>query len=67
MQIRLEFGIGYRWRKNESNLLLAQRSSSPNGDELTAQAQPDASAAETADPAPEKDTKTHGNRRRIGR
>src|ERR1700722_3032376 len=36
----LEFGIGYQWRKNESNLLLAQRSSSLNGNELTAQAQP---------------------------
>jgi hypothetical protein len=36
----LEFGIGYRWRKNESNFLLAQRGSSLTGDELTAQAQP---------------------------
>ena len=50
----LEFGIGYRWRKNESNLLLAQRGSSLSGDELTAQAQPDASAAETAAPSPKK-------------
>ena len=45
----LEFGIGYRWRNNESNLLLAQK-----GDELTAQAQPDASAAEAAPPSPKK-------------
>jgi hypothetical protein len=50
----LEFGIGYRWRKNESNFLLAQRGSSLPGDELTAQAQPDASAAETATPSPKK-------------
>src|SRR5208282_3818574 len=32
----LDFGIGYRWRKNESNLLLAQRGSSLSDDELTA-------------------------------
>ena len=53
----LEFGIGYQWCKNESNLLLAQRSSSLNGNELTAQAQPDASAAETAAPSPKKTRK----------
>jgi hypothetical protein len=53
----LEFGIGYRWRKNESNFLLAQRGSSPTGDELTVQAQPDASAAETATPPPKKTRK----------
>ncbi len=28
----IEFGIGYRWRKNESNLLLAQKGSSPGSD-----------------------------------
>ena len=50
----LQFGIGYQWRKNESNLLLAQRGSSLSGDELTAQAQPDASAAEAAPPSPKK-------------
>jgi hypothetical protein len=50
----LEFGIGYRWRKNESNFLLAQRSSSLTGDELTAQAQPAASAPEIATPSPKK-------------
>jgi hypothetical protein len=50
----IAFGIGYRWRKNESNFLLAQRGSSLTGDELTAQAQPDASAAETATPSQKK-------------
>ncbi len=50
----LQFGIGYQWRKNESNLLLAHRGSSLSGDELTAQAQPDASAAEAAPPSPKK-------------
>jgi hypothetical protein len=44
----LDFGIGYQWRNNESNLLLAQRSSLLNGNELTAQAQPDASAVAIA-------------------
>jgi hypothetical protein len=44
----LEFGIGYQWRKNESNLLLAQRSSSLDGDEMTVQAQPDVSAETNA-------------------
>src|SRR4029077_7510990 len=28
----IEFGIGYRWRKNESNLLLAQMQSPPNAE-----------------------------------
>jgi hypothetical protein len=50
----LEFGIGYRWHKNESNFLLAQRSSSLTGDELTAQAQPAASPSEIATPSPKK-------------
>ena len=53
----IAFGIGYRWRKNESNFLLAQRGSSLTGDELTAQAQPDASAAETATPSQKKTRK----------
>jgi hypothetical protein len=29
----IEFGIGYRWRKNESNLILAEKGSSPTSDE----------------------------------
>ena len=29
----IEFGIGYRWRKNESNLLLAEKVPSPTSDE----------------------------------
>jgi hypothetical protein len=53
----LEFGIGYRWRKNESNLLLAQNGSPPNSDELTAQAQPDANAPVTTTPSPKKTRK----------
>jgi len=63
----LEFGIGYRWRKNESNLLLAQRGSWLSGDELTAQAQPDAGAPETAAPSPKKTRKRveSGGRRSL--
>jgi len=50
----LEFGIGYRWRKNESNLLLAQSGSQLNNEEVTAQAQPDANAAVTTAPSAKK-------------
>jgi hypothetical protein len=53
----LEFGIGYRWRTNESNLLVAQNGSPPNSDELTAQVQPDTSTAEPAAPPPKKTRK----------
>jgi hypothetical protein len=54
--IPLEFGIGYRWRKNESNLLLAQNGSPPNSYELTAQIQPDTNTAPPAAP-PRKQTR----------
>jgi hypothetical protein len=30
--IPIDFGVGYRWRRNESNLLLAQKSGVPTGD-----------------------------------
>jgi hypothetical protein len=53
----LEFGIGYRWRKNESNLLVAQSGSQLNGDELTAQTQPDVNAPVTTAPSPKKTRK----------
>jgi hypothetical protein len=53
----LEFGIGYRWRKNESNLLLAQSGSPPKSDELTTQAQPDASSPVPTVPPPKKTRK----------
>src|SRR6185312_1860940 len=45
----LEFGIGYRWRKNESNLLFAQK-----GDEAVAQAQTDAGVTEQPTSAPKR-------------
>jgi hypothetical protein len=45
----MEFGIGYRWRKNESNLLLAQKESPPGSDEeLTPLSQAEGNAAGTA-------------------
>ena len=45
----IEFGIGYRWRKNESNLLLAQKESPPGSDEeLTPLSQAEGNAAGTA-------------------
>jgi hypothetical protein len=53
----LEFGIGYRWRKNESNLLLAQSGSQLNSEEMTAQVQPDANAPVTTAPSARKTRK----------
>jgi hypothetical protein len=54
----IEFGIGYRWRKNESNLLLAQKETSPINDaELTPPSQAEGNAAGTAAPSPKKTRK----------
>ena len=54
----IEFGIGYRWRKNESNLLLAQKESSPINDaELTPPSQAEGNAAGTAVPSAKKTRK----------
>ena len=53
----LEFGIGYRWRKNESNLLLAQSGSQLSNEELTAQPKPDANAPVVAAPSAKKPRK----------
>jgi hypothetical protein len=36
----IEFGIGYRWRKNESNLLLAQKSAARTSDQELTPASP---------------------------
>ena len=36
----IDFGIGYRWRKNESNLIVAEKQPVPDGEEqLTSQSQ----------------------------
>jgi hypothetical protein len=53
----LEFGIGYRWRKNESNLLLAQSGSQLSNEELTARPNPDANAPVVAAPSAKKPRK----------
>ena len=51
----IEFGIGYRWRKNESNLVLAEKQSPPSSEEeLSSQSQAEGSAKETAAPSPKK-------------
>ena len=50
----LEFGIGYRWRKNESNLLLAHNESPLSNQELTAQPKPDANVPVAAAPSAKK-------------
>jgi hypothetical protein len=50
----IEFGIGYRWRKNESNLILAEKGSSPTSDEQLAP-----NAVATAAPSPK-------SRKRVG-
>ena len=45
----IDFGIGYRWRKNESNLVVAQKRRLPNGEEeLTSQSQAEGGAGGTA-------------------
>ena len=51
----IEFGIGYRWRKNELNLVLAEKQSPPSSEEeLSSQSQAEGSAKETAAPSPKK-------------
>jgi hypothetical protein len=68
----IEFGIGYRWRKNESNLLLAQKGASTiSDDELTPHAHAEGDAAGIAAQAPKKTRKRPEGTRwfacRIGR
>jgi hypothetical protein len=54
----IEFGIGYRWRQNESNLLLAQMQSPPSSEqELPPQSQAEPNATETAVRSPKKTRK----------
>ncbi len=54
----IEFGIGYRWRKNESNLVLAEKQSPPSSEEeLSSQSQAEGSAKEAAARSPKKTRK----------
>src|SRR5262249_17744077 len=59
----IEFGIGYRWRKNESNLLLAQKEpTATSGEEVTSYSSAEVSATGTIVPVAKKDAKAHGTR-----
>jgi hypothetical protein len=54
----IEFGIGYRWRKNESNLLLAQKEPSATGVEpVTSYSPAEVSTTGTIAPSPKKTRK----------
>jgi hypothetical protein len=55
----IEFGIGYRWRKNESNLILAEKGSSPTSDEQLA---PNAVATAAPSPKSRKRVETEATR-----
>jgi len=45
----IDFGIGYQWRKNESNLIVAQKQPLPNGEEgLTSASQADGGGTSAA-------------------
>jgi len=58
----IEFGIGYRWRRNESNLLIAHKEASPNNDvELTPHSQGEVNATGTAIQSPKKTRKRMEN------
>jgi hypothetical protein len=58
----IEFGIGYRWRKNESNLLLAQKGTPRTSDqELTPASPPPQDETQTP-----KKTKKSPQPRRTG-
>jgi hypothetical protein len=59
----IEFGIGYRWRKNESNLLLAQKGATRTSDqELTPSSPPDRYSPDESQP-PKKAKKASQSRR----
>jgi hypothetical protein len=64
----IEFGLGYRWRKNESNLLLAQKESTPtSAEEVTSYSPPEVSATGTVPPPPKKTRKRmEPDRRSLG-
>jgi hypothetical protein len=60
--IPIDFGLGYRWRKNESNLLLAQKAAPATSDnELTPHLPPDRYLRGTDTPPPKKRRATAGS------
>ena len=59
----IDFGIGYRWRKNESNLTVAQKQPPPDGEEqLTAQSQAADGIGGTATDSNKKARRTQATR-----
>jgi hypothetical protein len=61
----IDFGIGYRWRNNESNLLLAQKGGPQTSDqELTPGSPPDQYPQADESQAPKKARKTSGAHRK---
>jgi hypothetical protein len=61
----IDFGIGYRWRHNESNLLLAQKNAPQTSDqELTPASPSDQNPAADESQAPKKAKKASGSHRR---
>ncbi len=59
----IDFGIGYRWRKNESNLIVAQKQPLPVGEEqLTAQSQAEGGIEGTAISSNKKARRTQAAR-----
>jgi hypothetical protein len=58
----IDFGIGYQWRKNESNLIVAQKQPLPNGEEgLTSASQVDGDGTVSTKKA-RKRTERHATR-----
>lgn len=61
----IDFGIGYRWRTNESNLLLAQKGASQTSDqELTPGSPPDQYPTADESLAPKKSRKASSSHRK---
>jgi hypothetical protein len=60
--IPLDFGIGYRWRKNESNLLLATRTAAATSESEMPQPVPPHRTPAKKGRAADKPGKTHRNR-----
>jgi hypothetical protein len=59
----IDFGIGYQWRKNESNLVVAQKQPLPDGEEqVTAQSQAQGGVGGTAVGSNKKARRTQATR-----
>jgi hypothetical protein len=59
----MDFGVGYQWRKNESNLVVAQKQPPPVGEEqLTAQSQVEGGTGGTAISSNKRARRTHAAR-----